>query len=71
MLGAVAIDIAKRHGFDQRQIESRDHAPSATRSGNLVLVHAFQRDHVDLNRKPRLLRGIDAGKNILQIASSG
>ena len=39
--------------------------------GDLVLVHALKRHHVDLDRKPRRLRGIDPGHGLGVIAPAG
>ena len=40
----------------------------STRSANLVLVDALERDRVDLDLQARRLRGLDAGQHLVELA---
>ncbi len=67
LLGAVAVDLAERHGFDQSQIEPLGTGPG-DHAVELVVVDALQSDHVDLDVQPgRLGRG-NAGHHLLVFA---
>ncbi len=43
----------------------------STSDRDLVLVHALERDRVDLDLQPRRLRGVDAGEHLGEIAPAG
>ena len=59
LVGAIAVDVAERHGLDQGEIEALGAAPG-DHPVELVLVDALQRDHVDLDVQARGLRRRDA-----------
>ena len=67
LLDALCVHIAERHGFNQRQVHSAAVRPLKHVLG-LVLVHALERHHVDLDRKTGGLRRVDAGQHFFQIA---
>src|SRR5947199_117339 len=48
MFGAVLLDLAQRHGLDEREIEALGAAP-AQHGGDLVFIEALERHHVDLD----------------------
>ncbi len=60
-------DVAERHDLDEREVH-----PAAVRprdeSGELVLVHALERDRIDLDLEARSLRRIDAGEHLVELA---
>ena len=62
--------LAKRHHLDQRQVHAAAVRPGG-HVGDLVLVDALERHGVDLDLQARLLRGIDAGHDLVEIAPAG
>ena len=70
LVGAVAVDVAQRHGLDQGQVVAPLAAP-ADHVGNLVLVDALQRHRVDLDRQPRIGGGAQAVQHLGQAAPAG
>ena len=70
LIRAPRLDRTERHDFDQGEIEPPCVRPFEHRD-NLVLVHALKRHHIDLDRQPRRLRGIDPGHGLGVIAPAG
>src|SRR5215468_5447593 len=60
-------DIAKRHHLDERQVHPFAMGPCGER-GEFVLVYALEGDSVDFDGEPRVLRGLDAVENLIEIA---
>ena len=69
-ISTVLVDLAQGHRLDQRQVEAVLAAPGEHRR-HLVAVQPLQRDHVDLDREPRVAGGEDAGEHRRQIADPG
>ena len=70
LVGAVVVDVAQRHGLDQRQVHAAAVRPT-TRSLDLVLVDALQRHGVDLDLEAGRLRRVDAAQHLFEIAPAG
>lgn len=69
LIHARRVDFAERHGFDQRQIHPAAMRPEQ-HGFDLVLVHLFERHHVDFHRQSCRLCGIDSGQHLFQIATA-
>ncbi|KAK0360660.1 hypothetical protein LTR94_026427, partial [Friedmanniomyces endolithicus] len=69
-IGAILIDRAQRHRLDQGQVVPLRDAPVEHR-GNVVLVQALQRNHVDLHSQPCVARGGDTVQHLRDIAVAG
>ena len=65
----LAADIAHRHHFDEGDVHASPMRPFRQRD-KLVFVHVFERDGIDLDREPGVLRGVDAFEHALQIATA-
>ena len=63
-------EIAHRHDLDDRHVVAEAAAPGQ-HVAQLVLVHALQRDGVDLDLQPGRLGGGDAVQHLLEIAPAG
>ncbi len=70
LLGAVGIDIAHRHRFDERDVHVAAMGPGY-QFGDFVIVHAAQRHDIDLDLKASLLRRVDAGDHFGKVAPAG
>src|SRR5213076_306916 len=67
LLGAVAVDLAERHGLDQRQVHALAMGP-ADEIVELVLVDPLQRHRVDLDVEAGGARRGDAGEYLVELA---
>src|SRR5262249_14772797 len=60
LIEAAFADVAKRHHLDESELHAAPVRPFEQR-WELVLVHAFERNRIDLDLESGRLRGIDAG----------
>ena len=67
MIEAAFADVPKRHHLDESELHAASVRPFEQRR-ELVLVHAFERNRVDLDLESGRLRGIDAGQNLVQLS---
>jgi EAL domain-containing protein (putative c-di-GMP-specific phosphodiesterase class I)/GGDEF domain-containing protein len=65
----VIVDLAKRHGFDERKIEALFGAPLRHRQ-DFIVVEPLEGDHIDLDPKARCFSGRDAGQDPIEIAKA-
>ena len=65
LIEAAFADFAERHHLDQRQIHAAAVRP-LDQLRKFVIVDALERDRVDLDFQAGGLRGIDAGKHLVQ-----
>ena len=65
MRAAILLDLAQRHGLDQRQVEALDGAPAQHRL-DLAFVEAPERDHVDLDLETRCLGRRDPRQHLVE-----
>ncbi len=63
-------DIAHRHHFDKRDVHPARMGP-VDHLHDLIVIHAFQRNGVDLDRQPGFLRRIDAVHDLRKAAPAG
>ena len=70
LVAAIRLDRAQRHGLNQGEVVALVRAPEQHRL-DLVFVEAFERDHVDLDPKPRGGCRFDTAQNLRQLAEAG
>ena len=70
MIAAVALDLAERHRFDQRQVAAGPGAIIEHRD-ELIFVEPRERDHVDLDRQSGGARRIDPAQRDGKVANAG
>ena len=70
MFGAVLFDLAQRHGLDERKIVALGTAPM-DHPGDLVLVQALERHHVDLDLEACACGGFNSAENLPEVAPPG
>src|SRR5688572_28374356 len=70
LIDALRFDVDKRHDLDQGEVHAAAMRPFEE-GFDLVLIDALQGDGVDLDGKPRLLRGVEPGLHLCEIAPAG
>ena len=68
MRAPLLLDLAQRHGLDQRQIVPLARAPAEHRR-ELVFVQALECDHVDFDLQPRCRGCLDSAEHLGKIAA--
>src|SRR5262245_2207721 len=67
LIEAAFTDVAQRHHLDESQLHAAAMRPFEQRR-ELVLVHALERNRIDLDLEPGRLRRVDAGQNLVQLS---
>jgi len=67
LVDALPVDLAERHDLDQGQVHAPAMGPFQQRL-DFLLVHALERDRVDLDGKAGFQCCVDAGKHLGQVA---
>ena len=67
LIEAAFADVTERHHLDEGQLHAAPVRPFQQRR-ELVLVHAFEGNRIDLDLQSGRLRRIDAGQNLVQLS---